>query len=68
MAEDGVRYDAADDIYYIHEFTYEITNDVTFKMPMSGGFATPMTFVPLIAGMGILGGLGVVGFRKKRKK
>lgn len=65
---DSVTYDPADDIYYIHEFTYEITNDVTFKMPMSGGFATPMTFVPLIAGMGILGGLGVVGFRKKRKK
>lgn len=66
--KDSVTYDPADDIYYIHEFTYEITNDVTFKMPMSGGFATPMTFVPLIAGMGILGGLGVVGFRKKRKK
>lgn len=65
---DSVTYDPADDIYYIHEFTYEITNDVTFKMPMSGGLTTPMTFVPLIAGMGILGGLGVVGFRKKRKK
>ena len=46
----------------------EVGNDVTFKMPMSGGLTTPMTFVPLIAGMGILGGLGVVGFRKKRKK
>lgn len=65
---DSVTYDPADDIYYIHEFTYEITNDVTFKMPMSGGLTTPMTFVPLIAGMGILGGLGVVGFCKKRKK
>lgn len=65
---DSVTYDPADDIYYIHEFTYEITNDVTFKMPMSGGLTTPMTFVPLIAGMGIMGGLGVVGFRKKRKK
>lgn len=63
-----MRYDAADDIYYIHNFTYEITNDANFQMPMSGSVISPTTFVPLIAGMGILGGLGVVGFRKKRKK
>lgn len=54
-------------IYYIHEFTYEITNDVTFKMPMAGGFTDVATFVPLIAGMGIMGGLGYVVFRKRRK-
>lgn len=68
IKDDAVIYDPAEDIYYIHNFTYEITNDVTFKMPMSGGLTTPMTFVPLIAGMGIMSGLGVVGFRKKRKK
>ena len=68
IKDDAVIYDPAEDIYYIHNFTYEITNDVTFKMPMSGGLITPMTFVPLIAGMGIMSGLGVVGFRKKRKK
>ena len=66
--DESVVYNEANKTWYIHEFTFEVTNNVTFKMPMSGGFATPMTFVPLIAGMGILGGLGVVGFRKKRKK
>lgn len=68
ISKSKVTYDPATGTYYIYEFTYEITNDVTFKMPMSGGFTTPMTFVPLIAGMGIMGGLGVVGFRRKRKK
>lgn len=66
--DESVVYNEANKTWYIHEFTFEVTNNVTFKMPMSGGLTTPMTFVPLIAGMGILGGLGVVGFRKKRKK
>lgn len=66
--DESVVYNEANKTWYIHEFTFEVTNNVTFKMPMSGGFTTPMTFVPLIAGMGIMGGLGVVGFRKKRKK
>lgn len=62
------EWDKEEQCYYLFDVTYEVSNDVTFKMPMSGGFVTPMTFVPLIAGMGILGGLGVVGFCKKRKK
>lgn len=66
--DESVVYNEANKTWYIHEFTFEVTNNVTFKMPMSGGFTTPMTFVPLIAGMGIMGGLGVIGFRKKRKK
>lgn len=65
---DGVVWDEYAQVYYINDPVFEVGNDVTFKMPMSGGLTTPMTFVPLIAGMGILGGLGVVGFRKKRKK
>ena len=68
VAEDGVRYDAADDIYYIHNFTYEITNDANFQMPMSGSVISPTTFVPLMSGVGILGGLGFVGLRRKKKK
>lgn len=66
--DESVVYNEANKTWYIHEFTFEVTNNVTFKMPMSGGFTTPMTFVPLIAGMGIMGVLGVVGFRRKRKK
>lgn len=62
------EWDKEEQCYYLFDVTYEVSNDVTFKMPMSGGLTTPMTFVPLIAGMGILGGLGVVGFRRKRKK
>lgn len=66
--DESVVYNEANKTWYIHEFTFEVTNNVTFKMPMSGGFTTPMTFVPLIAGMGIMGVLGVVGFRRKQKK
>lgn len=62
------EWDKEEQCYYLFDVTYEVSNDVTFKMPMSGGLTTPMTFVPLIAGMGIMGGLGVVTFRKKRKK
>lgn len=53
-------------VWYFFESTYEITNEASLTMPMSGGFMTWKTFVPLIVGMGILVGLGIIVFRKKK--
>lgn len=63
---DNVIYDEADDIYYINEFTYEITNDVSFEMPMAGGLTDPKVFLPLISGLMILSGVGIVLLRRRR--
>ena len=41
MDPDNMIYDEADDIYYINEFAYEITDDVSFEMPMAGGLTNP---------------------------
>lgn len=51
---DKVIYDPADDIYYIHNFTYEVTNSVAFEMPAAGNFTDIWTFIPLIAGFGMV--------------
>lgn len=59
-------YDAADDIYYIHNLTYEVGNSATFAYPMTGGFDTMWTYLPLIAGLMVLAGMSAVMFRRKR--
>lgn len=57
----------ADGMYYIYEFTYNVTNTPTLVMPMTGGIVTPMTFLPLVGGMGLFGAVAFMGFRKKKK-
>lgn len=60
-------YDAADNVYYIHNLTYEVGNSATFKYPMTGGFDTMWTYLPLIAGFVILAGMSGVMLRRKRR-
>lgn len=61
-------YDSKTQKYLIHDFTYEVTNHSTFAIPSTGGFTTWMTFLPLIAGLGILLSLGIFGFRYQRRR
>lgn len=61
-------YDPKTQKYLIHDFTYEVTNHSTFSIPSTGGFTTWMTFVPLIAGLGILLSLGIFGFRYQKRR
>lgn len=62
---DKVIYDPADDIYYIHNFTYEVTNSVAFEMPAAGNFTDAWTFIPLIAGFVMV---AVAAFLVNRKR
>lgn len=62
---DKVIYDPADDIYYIQNFTYEVTNSVAFEMPAAGNFTDMWTFIPLIAGFVMV---AMVAFLVNRKR
>lgn len=56
-----------DGIYYINSFTYEISNHISLEAPMTGGITGWKVFVPMAAGLGILGGLGLyLGRRRKQ--
>ena len=62
-----VIYDAADDIYYIHNFTYNVSNSATFEVPMTGESATLRTFIPLIIGFALILGAGILGIYRRKK-
>ena len=53
-----------DGMYYFFDCTYEISNDVTLRMPTAGG--TPMSFCLVIAMACMVAGAFVIS--KKRKK
>lgn len=61
-------YDPFDNVYYIHNLTYEITNSEKFVIPMTGGMSDPMTFLPLAAGVGLLGAVVTVVVIRRRKR
>ena len=62
---DSTIYDPSDDIYYIHIFNYELTNGASLEMPMAGGFENIKIFLPLVAGLGLMGGTGILILRKR---
>lgn len=58
-------YDEADDIYYVYDLTYEISNEVSFAMPMTGGTYTVWSWLPMAAGVVSLGFASILVFKKK---
>lgn len=65
--EKKVVWSEEENVFLILECTFEVTNYPTFKMPMSGGTVNAWTFIPLVLGMGVLTGVAVVLFRKKKR-
>ena len=66
--KDNCIYDPKTQKYLIHDFTYTVTNHSTFDIPSTGGFTNWMTFLPLIAGLGILLSLGIFGFYYQKRR
>lgn len=61
-----VTFDPAENIYYIFDLTYEVTNGPNIILPMTGAMDTPWMYVPLALGLSIFAGLGIVVFRRKK--
>ena len=59
-------YDEDQDVYYIFNQTYNVTNDASFDVPMTGGVFTPKMLIPLAAGLVIMTGALFISLRKKR--
>ena len=59
-------YDEDQDVYYIFNQTYNVTNDASFDVPMTGGVFTPKMLIPLAAGLVIMIGALFISLRKKR--
>ena len=59
-------YNQKEGMWYIHNFTYEITNHATFDIPMTGGFTTGWVFLPLLCGFLALGAFSILVFRRRR--
>lgn len=66
--KDNCIYDPKTQKYLIHDFTYTVTNHSTFDIPSTGGFTNWMTFLPLIAGLGILLSLGIFSFYYQKRR
>ena len=61
-------YDEKDNIYYIFDQTYNVTNDANFAIPHTGAMITAKRFIPIVCGMVVLmGATFVVLFKKKRR-
>lgn len=59
-------YDEDQKVYYIFNQTYNVTNDASFDVPMTGGVFTPKMLIPLAAGLVIMTGALFISLRKKR--
>lgn len=59
-------YDDKQDVYYIFNQTYNVTNDANFDVPMTGGVFTPKMLIPLGAGLVVMAGALFISLRKKR--
>ena len=54
-------------VYLIYDFTYEITNNASFDMPVAGGLTDATVYLPLAAGLAMFACIGVIAFSRKRK-
>ena len=64
---DSTIYDPADDIYYIHNFAYDVSNNVSLEMPMAGGLLDPKVILPMVTGLILLGASGILLLRRRPK-
>ena len=58
-------YNEFEDVYYIYEFTYEITNGAVLILPTTGGFENTGTRLPIVLAFTIFGGVGYSFMKKK---
>lgn len=61
-----VQWSDSENCFIVLDATFKVTNNATFKMPMSGGTVNGWTFIPLVLGMGVFAGIAFVLFRKKK--
>lgn len=55
-----------ENVYWVYDFTYEITNGMSFDIPIAGGVITVQMYVPLIAGILLLCVAAALLLRKKK--
>lgn len=65
---DGVVWDPYENVYFINDPVFEVTNDVTFKVPMTGGVIDFWRFMPLLGGFTLIGGYGLYVANRKRRR
>lgn len=65
---DGVVWDPYENVYFINDPVFEVTNDVTFKVPMTGGVIDFWRFMPLLGGFTLIGGYGLYVTNRKRRR
>ncbi|MGN0204428.1 MAG: SpaA isopeptide-forming pilin-related protein [Coprococcus sp.] len=58
-------YNEFEDVYYIYDFTYEITNGATLILPTTGGFESVRTRIPIVFAFMIFGCVGYYFMRQK---
>lgn len=63
---DQVIYDEAAGIYYIHNLTYDISNNAVLNLPLTGGFNSNLIFLPLTGGVAIFAGIGMILMRRHK--
>lgn len=63
---DQTIYDEAAGIYYIHNLTYDISNNAVLNLPLTGGFNSNLIFLPLTGGVAIFAGIGMILMRRHK--
>ena len=64
---DKVIYDPEDNIYYVNNLVYEISNAWKLDMPVTGAIATPKTFFPIVIGLSIMAVTAYFGIFRRRR-
>ena len=64
---DKVIYDPEDNIYYINNLVYEISNAWKLTMPVTGAIATLKTFFPIVIGLSIMAVTAYFGIFRRRR-
>ncbi len=60
-------YNEFEDVYYIYDFTYEITNGASLILPTTGGSENVRTMFPMVLAFIIFGGVGYYFMKRKKE-